>query len=341
MHNDLLLKALRGDNVPRPPVWLMRQAGRYLPEYRALRAKYSFRECLRTPDLACEITLQPISRIAPDAAIIFSDILVIPDAMGCEVSMVGDKGPTLSKTIRSAADVNLLHRPTVAEDLGYVIDAIRLTKQSLGTSIPLIGFAGAPWTLLCYMVEGKGSKDWALARAFLWQEPEAARLLLQKLTILTIDYLRAQVQAGVDVVQIFDSWAGALDPEMYNQWALPCINDIVAALRDDIPTIVFAKGAAASMGLIAATGTSALGVDWTQDARALRKRVGDGVTLQGNLDPAILLAPLTVVRTQTVRMLDRLGVQRTIANLGHGLHPTTPVENVQMFVNTVKEYVSG
>lgn len=339
MHNDLLLKALRGEVVPRPPVWLMRQAGRYLPEYRALRAKHTFRECLQTPEIACEITLQPISRIAPDAAIIFSDILVIPDAMGSEVSMVGDKGPTLSKTIRSAADVEHLYEPTVAEDLGYVLDAIRLTKQSLGTSIPLIGFAGAPWTLLCYMVEGKGSKDWALARAFLWQEPEAARLLLQRLTNLTIDYLRAQVEAGVDVIQIFDSWAGALDPEMYNEWALPCINNIVAALRDEVPTIVFAKGAAASMGLLAATGSAALGVDWMQDARALRKLVGNGVTLQGNLDPAILLAPPTVVKAQTIQMLDRMGAQRTIANLGHGLHPSTPVENVQMFVNTVKEYV--
>lgn len=334
-----MIRALRGEEVARPPVWLMRQAGRYLPEYRALREKYSFRECLRSPELACAITMQPIERINPDAAIIFSDILVIPDAMGCEVSIVGDKGPVLGRTVRSAADVGQLHEPIVLDELRYVLDAIRVTKEALDDKLPLIGFAGAPWTILCYMVEGKGSKDWSAARAFLWQEPEAARRLLEMLTRITIDYLRAQVEAGVNVVQIFDSWAGALTTEMYERWALPYIRDIVSALSPLVPTIVFAKGVSASIEHLAATGASALSLDWSTGVVDARRRVGMNVTLQGNLDPAILLTSPSIIRAQTIRMLDQLGVQRTVANLGHGLLPTTPVEHVQLFVDIVKEYV--
>ncbi|HTF30727.1 MAG TPA: uroporphyrinogen decarboxylase, partial [Flavitalea sp.] len=243
MTNDLILKVLRGQPVDRTPVWMMRQAGRYLPDYIKLREKYSFFERCQTPELATEITLQPIDQIGVDAAIIFSDILVVPQAMGLEVQIVEGKGPFLPQTIKTRQDLDKLIIPDVQEHLGYVFDALAMTKRALNGRVPLIGFAGAPWTLLCYMVEGKGSKTFDQAKAFCYMEPELAHSLLDKITETTIRYLKGQVKAGADVLQLFDSWGGLLGPQDFETFSLKYMRKIVLALKDEVPVILFAKGA--------------------------------------------------------------------------------------------------
>ena len=336
--NDLLLQALKGENVERPPVWMMRQAGRYLPDYRVLRAKYGFFERCQTPELVCEITLQPVDQVGVDAAIIFSDILVVPQAMGMEVQLIESVGPLLPNPIKTVSDVDKLTVPDVADALHYVFDALRLTKKELDGRVPLIGFAGAPWTLLCYMVQGKGSKTFDAAKAFCFTQPKAAHHLLQMITDTTIVYLKKQVEAGADVVQIFDSWGGLLSPNDFETFSLRYIRQIVAALKDVCPTIVFAKGAWFALEEMSKTGASGLGIDWCISPKQARSWAGKNVTLQGNFDPAKLFAPIPEIRKSVHEMIDAFGTQRYIANLGHGILPNIPVDHAKAFVDAVKEY---
>ena len=338
LKNDLLLRTLRGEKTERTPVWMMRQAGRYLPDYRVLREKYSFFERCQTPELATEITIQPVEQVGVDAAIIFSDILVVPQAMGMEVQLIESKGPLLPDPIRTAADLDRLVLPEVEERLGYVFDALRLTKKTLAGRVPLIGFAGAPWTLLCYMVQGKGSKTFDEAKAFCYTQPKTAHRLLQMITDTTIAYLRGQVAAGADVVQIFDSWGGLLGPDDFEQLSLQYIRQIVAALKDEVLTIVFAKGAWHSLESMAATGANGLGIDWCIRPQMARDLAGPRVALQGNFDPAKLLSPVPVIEREVRAMLDAFGGTGHIANLGHGILPNVPVEHAIAFVETVKNY---
>lgn len=340
LQNDLLLRALRGETTSRPPVWMMRQAGRYLPEYMKLREKYGFFERCQTPELACEITLQPVDIIGVDAAILFSDILVVPQAMGLEVQLIESKGPVLPEPIKTAADMQRVRVPDVNETLQYVFDAIKMIKQELNGRVPLIGFAGAPWTLLCYMVQGKGSKTFDEAKAFCYTQPELAHQLLQMITDTTIAYLKEQIKAGADTVQIFDSWGGLLSPADFENISLKYIRQIVAAIKDEAPVIVFAKGAWHSLEAMAATGAHGLGIDWCLSAKNARQFAGDNITLQGNYDPAKLLSPIPVIRKEVKEMIDSFGTKNYIANLGHGILPNVPVAHAKAFVDAVKEYGS-
>ncbi|ULQ55054.1 uroporphyrinogen decarboxylase [Flavihumibacter rivuli] len=338
LKNDLILRTLRGEATERTPVWMMRQAGRYLPEYMALRAKYGFFERCQTPELACEITLQPVDIVGVDAAILFSDILVVPQAMGMEVQLIESKGPLLPEPIHTKKDLERIVVPDVQDRLHYVFDAIRLIKQELNGRVPLIGFAGAPWTLLCYMVQGKGSKTFDEAKAFCYQQPELAHQLLQMITDTTIAYMKEQIAAGADMVQIFDSWGGLLSPEDFETFSLQYIRQIVAALKDLAPTIIFAKGAWFALEEMAATGAHGLGIDWCIKPQLARQFAGDKVTLQGNFDPARLLSPITEIRASVKRMLEAFGPGRHIANLGHGILPNVPVDHARAFVDAVKEF---
>lgn len=338
LQNDLLLRTLRGETTERTPVWMMRQAGRYLPDYIKLREKYSFFERCETPELATEITIQPVEQVGVDAAIIFSDILVVPKAMGLEVQLLEGKGPFLPNPIKQASDLSRIHIPDVQEKLGYVFDALRLTKKELNGRVPLIGFAGAPWTLLCYMVQGKGSKTFDDAKAFCYTQPETAHLLLQMITDTTIAYLKEQVKAGADVIQLFDSWGGLLSPADFENISLRYIRQIVTALKDEVLTIVFAKGAWHSLEGMAATGAHGLGIDWCITPALARQMAGPNLVLQGNFDPAKLLSPIPVIEQEVTQMLQAFGPKGHIANLGHGILPNVPVDHARAFVNTVKNY---
>ncbi|MDH7463638.1 uroporphyrinogen decarboxylase [Chitinophagaceae bacterium 26-R-25] len=338
LQNDLIIRTLRGEKTERTPVWMMRQAGRYLPEYMALRAKYGFFERCQTPELAAEITLQPVDIVGVDAAILFSDILVVPQAMGLEVELIESKGPNLPEPIKTTADLKRIRVPEVEETLGYVFDAIKLIKQQLNGRVPLIGFAGAPWTLLCYMVQGKGSKTFDEAKMFCYTQPELAHQLLQMITDTTIAYLKGQVKAGADVVQIFDSWGGLLGPADFENFSLKYIRQIVAALKDEVPTIIFAKGAWHSLESMAATGAHGLGIDWCVTPQLARQMAGNNVTLQGNFDPAKLMSPIPVIEKEVKEMLKGFGPGRHIANLGHGILPNIPVDHARAFVDTVKGF---
>jgi len=317
---------------------MMRQAGRYLPDYLKLKEKYSFFERCQNPELASEITIQPVEQVGVDAAIIFSDILVVPQAMGMEVQMVENKGPLLPDPIKQFSDLDKLVTPDVHESLGYVFDALKLTKQRLAGRVPLIGFAGAPWTLLCYMVQGKGSKTFDEAKAFCYTQPETAHALLQRITDTTIAYLQGQAAAGADVVQIFDSWGGLLGPEDFENLSMRYIRQIVAALKNKALTIIFAKGAWHSLDSMAATGAHGLGVDWCIRPQMARQLAGPRIALQGNFDPAKLLSPIPVIRKEVKAMLDAFSGHPHIANLGHGILPNVPVDHAKAFVETVKNY---
>lgn len=338
LQNDLLLRALRGEELKRPPVWMMRQAGRYLPEYMALKAKYDFFTRVQTPELAAEITLQPIDIVGTDAAIIFSDILVIPQAMGVEVLMEEGKGPSLPDTIKTQADIDRLITEGVEESLGYVMQALQLTKQQLNGRVPLIGFAGAPFTILCYMVEGKGSKTWEKAKKFCFTQPELAHALLQKITDITIAYLKAQVKAGADVVQVFDSWSGSLSKRDFEAFAQPYLLQIAQALQADAPVILFPKGSWYALPALAQSGASGIGIDWCIEPAMARSLTNSSITLQGNFDPAYLLASIPQIKQRVKEMIDAFGTQRYIANLGHGITPDVPVDHARAFVDAVKEY---
>lgn len=336
--HDILLKALRQEEVERPPVWMMRQAGRYLPDYMKLKEKYSFFERCQTPELATQITIQPVEQIGVDAAIIFSDILVVPQAMGMEVQMVEGKGPYLPDPVKTIGDVKRLRIPDVNESLGYVFEAMRMTRKTLDGSVPLIGFAGAPWTILCYMVQGKGSKTFDEAKAFCFTQPETAHKLLQMITDTTIAYLKGQAKAGADVIQLFDSWGGLLSPGDFEEFSLKYIRQIMGALKNETLTILFAKGAWFALDKMSMTGANALGIDWCVSAKHGRQLAGEKVTLQGNFDPAKLLAPIREIKKSVHEMISSFGVRRYIANLGHGILPNVPVDHARAFVDAVKEY---
>lgn len=336
--NDLLIKALLGEPVERTPVWMMRQAGRYLPDYRALRDKYDFFTRVQTPELAAEITLQPVDQVGVDAAILFSDILVVPQAMGLEVQLIENKGPVLPEPVRTVSDLGRVRVPDVEEGLGYVFEAIRLIKSELNDRVPLIGFAGAPWTLLCYMVEGKGSKTFDLVKSFCYTQPDLAHRLLQMLTDTTIAYLKKQVSAGADTVQLFDSWGGLLCPDDFEIFSLRYMRQIIHALKNEVPTILFAKGAWGSVPEMVATGAAGLGIDWCVRPEAARRMAGPNITIQGNFDPARLLSPVHEIKKEVGKMLNGFGPGRHIANLGHGILPNVPVDHARAFVDAVKEH---
>ena len=337
MKNDLLLRAARGEQVERPPVWLMRQAGRALPEYREVRASVGgFKELVKNPDLAAEVTVQPVDILGVDAAIIFSDILVVPEAIGCNYEMVESIGPIFPDPIKSESDINKLKVDGAEESLAYVTDALQATKKLLADRVPLIGFAGAPFTIFTYMIEGKGSKTFSKAKAWLYKNPVASHRLLQKITDFTIAYLKTQINAGANLVQIFDSWAGKLSPESFNTFSLPYINQITEAIKE-VPTTVFAKGAWFALEDIAASNCQSIGLDWTISAEMARSLV-NGKTLQGNLDPCVLYAEPVEIARRVTEMIYAFGPQKYIANLGHGVYPDTPVESLKTVVNTVKNY---
>ncbi len=338
LKNDLFLKALRGETVERPPVWMMRQAGRYLPDFMKLKEKYDFFTRCRTPELATEITVMPIDQIGPDAAILFSDILVIPQAMGIEVEMKNGIGPWLPNPVRSLEAVAQVNVPDIDESLGYVLEAIKMTKEALNDEIPLIGFAGSPWTILCYSVEGQGSKSFDKAKGFCFSQPEAAHQLLQKITDTTIAYLKAKVKAGVNAVQIFDSWGGMLSPVDYQEFSWKYIQQIIDALKDEAPVIVFGKGCWFALHEMSQSGAAALGIDWTCSARNARYLTGGNIPLQGNFDPSRLLSPIPEIQKQVKIMIDSFGKDRYIANLGHGILPNIPVDHAKAFVDAVKNY---
>lgn len=338
LKNDLLLQALRGEEVSRPPVWMMRQAGRYLPDYIKLRQKYDFFTRVETPELACEITLQPVDQVGVDAAIIFSDILVIPQAMGMEVLMEEGKGPLLPQVVKTEADIDALVTTDTAERLNYVMQALTLTKKELNGRVPLIGFAGAPWTLLCYMVEGKGSKTFDKAKQFCFTQPELAHKLLQKITDVTIAYLKAQAKAGADLVQVFDSWSGMLSPADFKIFAQPYLVQIADAVSADVPVILFPKGSWYALEDLSKTSAAGLGLDWSVTPTLARQLTGNNITLQGNFDPSKLLAPIPQIKKEVKEMIDGFGTRRYVANLGHGILPNVPVDHARAFVDAVKEY---
>lgn len=337
LKNDLLLRAARGQATERTPVWLMRQAGRILKEYREVRQRVGgFKELVEHPEFAAEVTIQPVDLLGVDAAIIFSDILVIPEAMGLSYQVIEAKGPTFEQSVRSKSDIEKL-RVAGPEHLSYVLEAIRITKRELHDRVPLIGFAGAPWTILAYMVEGKGSKTFSVAKKFLYTEPALAHALLEKITESTIQYLKAQIAAGANLVQLFDSWAGLLSPDQYREFSLRYLEAIAAAITE-VPVTIFAKGAFFARKEIAATNCSVIGLDWNMDIQESRALIGDAKTLQGNMDPCLLYAEDSVIVHETHRMLEAFGPSRYIANLGHGLYPDTDPRKVKLFIDTIKNF---
>ena len=340
LQNDLLLRAARGETTERVPVWMMRQAGRILAQYRAVRERAgNFITLAKTPELAAEVTIQPVDLLGVDAAIIFSDILVVPEAMGLPYEMVESRGPVFPETVRTIADLARLRVADADTDLGYVLDAIRLTKKELANRVPLIGFAGAPFTIFCYMTEGKGSKTFSVAKKLLYTDPVFAHALLQRITDSTISYLQAQIRAGADLVQLFDSWAGILSPAQYEIFSLPYIRQICAALavsQPDTPVTVFAKGAFFARQAIGQLPCAVVGLDWNMDAAESRQLI-PGKTLQGNLDPCVLYADFGQIRAEVKQMIAAFGTQRYIANLGHGIYPDTNPDAARCFVEAVKE----
>jgi uroporphyrinogen decarboxylase len=341
--NDLLLRACRREAAERPPVWMMRQAGRYLPEYRRIRERADFLTMVGTPELAVEVTLQPVDLIGVDAAIIFSDILVVPQAMGMTLTVDEGKGPRFPEPLRTPADLARLREVVPEESLGHVLEAIRLTRRELGGRVPLIGFAGGPWTLASYMIEGGGSKTWAVAKRFLLERPDEAHALLARLARAVGAFLRAQIAAGAQVVQLFESWAGALGPDDFRTFALPYLADAVrSAKAAGVPVIAFAPGAGWALEEIArATGADVLGIDWQTEAGTANRRAAPfPVALQGNLDPCWLYAPPAEIRRRTRDMLAAFGGRGHIANLGHGILPDVPVAHARAFVDAVKEWRS-
>lgn len=336
--NDLLLRALRGEEVDRPPVWMMRQAGRYLPEFMELKDKYDFFTRCQTPEMAAEITLQPIRRFPLDAAIIFSDILVIPQAMGLPFEMRPNVGPWLENPVRSLEDVEKLNSGNVNDELNYVFEALKITKQHLNDEIPLIGFAGSPWTIFCYAIQGQGSKNFDKAKAFAFKESKAAHLLLQKITDSTIFYLKEKINAGADVIQIFDSWGGMLSPTDYQEFSYPYIQQIVDALYEQVPVVVFAKGCWFALDEMCQSNASALGVDWTIRPEVARELTKNSITLQGNFDPSRLFSTPETIEKMVHEMIDAFGTNKYIANLGHGILPGVPLENARAFIEAVVKY---
>jgi uroporphyrinogen decarboxylase len=348
LKNDILLRALLRQPVDRTPVWIMRQAGRYLPEYLKTRAEAgSFMDLCQTPELACEVTLQPLRRFSLDAAIIFSDILTIPDVMGLKLYFVAGEGPKFENPVQSADDIRKLPSPDVSESLRYVMDAISLTRRELGGKVPLIGFSGSPWTLATYMIEGGSSKTFSKAKKLIYQDPKIAHLLLEKLAATVTDYLNAQIEAGAQAVQIFDTWGGALSAQAYKDFSLRYMKQIVSGLKREnegrrVPVILFSKGCSTQLEGLADTGCDALGVDWTISLSEARNRVGDRVALQGNLDPSVLLASQKVIRSEVSETLNSFGQGNGhVFNLGHGITPDVDPEHLSALISAVWELSPG
>lgn len=333
--NSRFLDACWGKEVDRTPVWLMRQAGRYLPEYMKVRSKCTFLELCKTPELAAEVTLQPVDILGVDAAILFSDILTPIEPMGMKLDFV--PGPVFEKPIASMADVDALRIPVIEEELSFVIDTIKILRNELSGKVPLIGFGGAPFTLACYMVEGKGSKDFASIKKMLYSAPDVYDALMEKITSMSIEYLNAQIYAGAEAIQIFDTWGGILSPADYERYVLPYTNRLINGLdRMGIPVIHFVKGAGTMLDLVHRAGGNVIGLDWHVDLGAARDQLGRSVAVQGNLDPTVLFAPQDVIEHQVARILaendNRPGF---IFNLGHGILPTIPPENARFMVDCV------
>ncbi|MCT4561406.1 MAG: uroporphyrinogen decarboxylase [Crocinitomicaceae bacterium] len=339
LKNDLILRAAKGEDIERYPVWLMRQAGRILPEYREVRASLSgFKELVETPERAAEVTIQPVDLLGVDAAIIFSDILVVPEAMGLPYQMIESKGPWFENTVRTELDLKKVEFDFDVEDrLAYVLDAIKITNKELNGRVPLIGFAGAPWTILCYMVEGHGSKTFSESRKLLYTNPTLAHELLSRITKVTIQYLKAQIKAGAHMVQLFDSWAGILGTEQYAEFGLKYLEEIASAITE-VPVTLFSKGAITSVEALAKLDCNTVGLDWNMDLVKIREQVGESRTLQGNLDPCALYSSHEEVQNLTNKLLDSFSSKRHIVNLGHGVYPDVDPEKVKTFVNTVKNY---
>ena len=347
MKNDLYLRTLRGEKVERTPIWVMRQAGRYLPEYRAVRKQAGdFLTLCKTPELACEVTMQPIDRFGLDAAILFSDILTIPDAMGLELVLEEGIGPVFNKPIRSEADINALAVPDAEDDLGYVMDAVRVIRKELDGRVPLIGFTGSPWTLASYMVEGSGSKEFRRIKGLMFESPQAAHKLLQVVTDSVISYLTAQVAAGAQSLMVFDTWGGMLSTANYQAFSLAYMQQIVTALKSnpiskDVPVVLFTKGGGQWLEIMADTGCDGLGLDWTVDIENAKARVGDRVVLQGNMDPVVMNTGVDQVRENAMQVLQGYGQHQAsdkghIFNLGHGIQPFAQPDNMKALVETVQ-----
>ncbi|MBI5216024.1 MAG: uroporphyrinogen decarboxylase [Ignavibacteriae bacterium] len=338
--SEIFLNACFRQPTERTPVWFMRQAGRYLPEYRAVRAKADFLTLCKTPELAAEVTIQPVDLVDVDAAIIFSDILVVPEAMGMELLVEENKGgPRFPSPLRSASDIEKLAIPDSNEKLKYVMDALRLTRQRLNGRVPLIGFSGSPWTLASYMVEGKGSKNFRFIKELIYNEPILAHKLLGKIASSVASYLNAQIEAGAQAVQIFDTWGGILTQDAFEEFSLRYIKQIIAELKHDgVPVIVFCKDCGHSLTKIASSGCDVVGLDWTIEIGQARTQVGDKVALQGNMDPTVLYAKPERIRQEVKNILSKYGKGTGhIFNLGHGILPDVPVEHVKEFVQAVKE----
>lgn len=343
LSQSIFLRALRREPVERTPVWMMRQAGRYLPEYRKIRAQAGdFLSLCKNPELACEVTLQPLRRYALDAAILFSDILTIPDAMGLGLYFSEGEGPCFTRPVRTIKEISELVVPNTLESLSYVIDAVRMIRQEMPKELPLIGFSGSPWTLACYMVEGRSSRDFKHILNLVYTESEAAQLLLEKLAVCVSDYLIEQVKAGVNALMIFDTWGGILTPHNYRHFSLHYMHNIVQTVKasyPDVPIILFTKGGGQWLENMVETGCDALGIDWTCDLKEARKRVGDRVALQGNLDPNVLLSSKECIRQQVSEVLASYGKgSGHVFNLGHGVTPDVPPEHVAVMVEAVLEF---
>jgi uroporphyrinogen decarboxylase len=330
---ELFLRACRGEMQPRVPVWMMRQAGRYLPEYREVRAKHTFLDVCKTPDLAVEVSLQPFRRLGVDAVIVFSDILIPAEAMGLPLEL-GDAGPNLPNPVRSKADVDKLKLFDPETETGFLPEAIRRIVKSLGPDVPVLGFAAAPWTLACYMVEGKTKEGFATVKSFLYHEPKTFRDLLHRIAQATIPYLKAQIAAGAAAVQLFDTWCGELNLQDYTEIALPAVQEIIAGLSNTVPVIYYTKASQHLLPAAARSGANVLSVDWRIDLAELRKILGPKIALQGNLDPSVLLGPSEKIRGETLSTLFSLCGRGHILNLGHGILQNTPVENAKLFIET-------
>jgi uroporphyrinogen decarboxylase len=335
---ELFLRACRGAALPRVPVWMMRQAGRYLPEYRELRAKHAFLEVCKTPDLAVEVSMQPFRRLDVDAIIVFSDILIPAEAMGLPLEL-GDAGPNLPEPVRSLDAVRKLRQFDPETETGFLMEAIRRIVRTAGTDVPVLGFAAAPWTLACYMVEGRTKEGFATVKNFLYSEPLAFRELLQRIAEATILYLKAQIAAGASAVQLFDTWCGELAMPDYRAFALPAVQEVISALRETVPVIYYTKASHHLLPAVAEAGADVLSCDWRVNLAELRETIGSKIALQGNLDPAVLFGPQEHIRQATRSILEQLGGVGHILNLGHGILPGTPVESARTFIATGKQFL--
>jgi len=333
---ELFLRACRGEAVSRVPVWMMRQAGRYLPEYREIRAKHAFLEVCKTPQLAVEVSIQPFRRLGVDAVIVFSDILIPAEAMGLQLEL-GDAGPNLPDPVRSNHDVEKLRIFDPEIETPFLPEAIRRIVKSVGPEVPVLGFAAAPWTLACYMVEGKTKEGFATAKSFLNHESKTFRELLHRIAQAAIPYLKAQIAAGATAVQLFDTWCGELNLQDYQDFALPAVQEIISGIAGAVPVIYYTKASQHLLAAVARSGADVLSVDWRVDLAEVRNSLGPKIALQGNVDPAVLLGPPEKIRQATLATISSLWGRGHILNLGHGILQNTPVENAKLFIETAQQ----